>query len=343
MPDRIFLPRAKSSKFVPSAIPFLYVLLISFSLVSCSPKISKAPDESITAHFPRFVPSAKIDSFIYDTIPQWELPADSLYEAITAADSLCEPISTDDSLLLKQNINREAVILPPPPANDTSDITFKKDLERYHWGKSIRSTKRGRQASHESLFGIVRMCTIYSEVFGFVIHPQTTPAIYRLMLYAGETGYRKTWPAKRKYDRPRPFELMNEPVWGEFDDESLKDDGSYPSGHTALGLATALVLAQMVSDNEAPGQNPKTILLKNLILKCGYEYGESRVIVGAHWQSDVDAGYKAAAAAFSAMQKNPRYRKHLEAARKEYQALKTQKEHQALKTRKEYQAPKTQK
>ena len=108
MPDRIFLPRAKSSKFVPSAIPFLYVLLISFSLVSCSPKISKAPDENITAHFPRFVPSAKIDSFIYDTIPQWELPADSLYEAITAVDSLC--------------------FLPPPPANDTSDITFKKDL-----------------------------------------------------------------------------------------------------------------------------------------------------------------------------------------------------------------------
>lgn len=314
MPDRIFLPRAKSSKFVPSAIPFLYVLLISFSLVSCSPKISKAPDENITAHFPRFVPSAKIDSFIYDTIPQWELPADSLYEAITAVDSLC--------------------FLPPPPANDTSDITFKKDLERYRWGKSIRSTKRGRQASHESLFGIVRMCTIYSEVFGFVIHPQTTPAIYRLMLYAGETGYRKTWPAKKKYDRPRPFELMNEPVWGEFDDESLKDDGSYPSGHTALGLATALVLAQMVSDDEAPGQNPKTILLKNLILKCGYEYGESRVIVGAHWQSDVDAGYKIAVAAFSAMQKSPRYRKHLEAARKEYQALKT---------RKEYQAPKTQK
>ena len=270
----------------------IFALILLFA--GCSPKITesskiKAETDS-KAVSPRFVPVAELNTFIYDTIPQWFLPDDSLYIAGSLPDA--------------------AIFLPPPPPSDTTNALFKEDFARWKWGKTQRPTARGRQASQESLFGIVRMCTIYSEVFGFVIHPETTPAIYQFMLYAGETGYRATDTAKKKYNRRRPFDLMNESVWGEFDYDLLRLDGSYPSGHTALGLTTALALAEMAPDK------------KEAILERGYQYGESRVIVGAHWQSDVDAGYKVAQATFDSMQNSPRYLKHLEAARKEYEILK---------------------
>ena len=268
------------------------VFALILTLVGCSPKITPNARQIAEVNTPSYVPASDINNFKYDTIPQWLIPLDSLYISDSPPDS--------------------ATLLPPPPPSDTTNAEFKEDLAQWEWGKSMRPTERGRQASQESLFGIVRMCTIYSEVFGFVIHPETTPAIYRFMLYAGETGYEATANAKKKYMRRRPFDLMGEEVWGEFDYDALREDGSYPSGHTALGLATALALAQVAPE------------ISEKLLERGYQYGESRVIVGAHWQSDVNAGFKVAQAAFNAMQSSPRYQHHLAAARKEYQALKKQ-------------------
>lgn len=47
-------------------------------------------------------------------------------------------------------------------------------------------------------------------------------------------------------------------------------------------------------------------------------YGESRVIVGAHWQSDVDAGRLAAAAAYARMHTSERFLEQMQLARQEF-------------------------
>lgn len=274
------------------------IFALFLALTGCSPKIAPKAPQIAEINTPRFVPAADINNFKYDTIPQWMYPDDSLYITDSFPDA--------------------ATFLPPPPPTDTTNAQFDWDFLIWKWGKSQRETERGKQASHESLYGIVRMCTIYSEIFGFVIHPDTTPAIYRFMLYSGETGYRATINAKNKYHRMRPFELMNDSIWGEFDGEYLRGDGSYPSGHAALGWATALALTKMIADEEGKYDED----LNKFIIWRGYQYGESRVIVGAHWLSDFEAGIDVADTIFPAMSKSPRYRQHLEAARQEYQALK---------------------
>lgn len=109
--------------------------------------------------------------------------------------------------------------------------------------------------------------------------------------------------------RPRPFMVMNEPTITPDDEVYLRKNGSYPSGHTILGWSTALILSSI---------NPERA---DTILARGLMYGESRVIVGAHWQSDVNAGYVAAAAAYAKLQTSPRFMEQLAKARKEFEAI----------------------
>lgn len=201
------------------------------------------------------------------------------------------------------------VYLPAPP--DTASLLFVDDFQQFLWGKSIRNTPRGQQASWESLYGADRMATVFSEAMGMTISKEATPAIYRFIKRTGETSNQATSMAKRRYMRVRPFARMNEHVSSQFDDErDLRRNGSYPSGHTAFGWGSALAMAEVAPE------------LQDTILRRGYEYGQSRIIVGAHWQSDVDAGRLAASAAFARMHTSPEYQEDLEEAREEYRRIK---------------------
>lgn len=197
------------------------------------------------------------------------------------------------------------VYLPAPP--DTNSLLFIDDFQQWIWGKSMRATSRGQRASWESEYSVERMCQIYGDAMGFEVSREATPAIYRLVSRGQKTAAQAVDRAKVRYMRKRPFARMNEHVAGAFDDEEhLRGNGSYPSGHTSLGWTTALILAQM-----APEQ-------QDTILRRGWEYGESRVIVGAHWQSDVDAARLAASSCVARLQASPEYRSDLAAARAEY-------------------------
>ena len=58
------------------------------------------------------------------------------------------------------------------------------------------------------------------------------------------------------------------------------------------------------------------------ILARGYRYGENRLVVGAHWQSDTDAARLAASAAYARLHTSERFLEQMKKARAEFQALK---------------------
>ena len=93
------------------------------------------------------------------------------------------------------------------------------------------------------------------------------------------------------------------------DEEDLRHNGSYPSGHTILGWSAALLLTEMAPD------------MADTVLARGYMYGQSRVIAGFHWQSDVDAGRLCASAAVARLHADKRFMKLMKKAKKEYQKL----------------------
>jgi acid phosphatase (class A) len=78
---------------------------------------------------------------------------------------------------------------------------------------------------------------------------------------------------------------------------------SYPSGHAAVGMACAIVLAQMVPEERAA------------LYTRGRAYGQSRVIIGAHFPTDVEAGVVIGTVTAAFLLQNPQFQSDLRAAR----------------------------
>ena len=197
-------------------------------------------------------------------------------------------------------------LLPPPPAFDS--IEFLIDRAKYEEGLLERNTERGKLAVLDAQSG--KVAESFSPVFGIEINATNTPELYTLIgRLRNELGDMSTRSAKQKYHRVRPYVLYNTGTCYPKDEERLRNNGSYPSGHSARGWAMALILAEI---------NPAK---KEAILKRGFDMGQSRVICGYHWQSDVNAGRLAGSAAVAMLHSNPAFVEQLNKAKKEFSEL----------------------
>ncbi len=194
--------------------------------------------------------------------------------------------------------------LPVPP--DTASMAFVYDYSRYEWGKLQRNTTRGVQAAHDAILVPDSVLADFKDAFGLLITKETTPHLYTLLSNVEEDAGDATQTMKVKYKRIRPYHRFKEPSLVPKDEKDLSTDGSYPSGHTSIGWALALVMAEI---------NPAC---QDAILKRGYAFGESRVIAGFHYQSDVNAGYLVGSAIVARLHADPHFIKDLAAAKKEF-------------------------
>ncbi len=195
---------------------------------------------------------------------------------------------------------------PAPP--DTMGAAFTYGIMQYMWGKQMRQNKeRADIAIRDAVYSLECIAQEFSEPFGLTISEENTPEIWKLLRDAKATCENISGFPKYYYKRKRPFVRFQEPTATPQFEPELRRNFSYPSGHTILGWASALLLTEI---------NPERA---DTILARGMMYGESRVIVGAHWQSDVDAGRLAAAAAYARMHTSDRFLEQMRRARQEFQ------------------------
>ena len=198
--------------------------------------------------------------------------------------------------------------LPAPP--DTTSEEFVHDIMRYMWGKKQRlNPERAAIAIRDAVWNIDSTLAEYFVPFGLELSFEKTPELYTFMVRSIKTCDQMGTRAKWFYRRKRPFMRMNEHMLTRNEEEGLINNGSYPSGHTIRGWSAALLLAEL---------NPAAA---DTILARGMMYGDSRVIVGAHWQSDVDAGRLAGSVAVLTLHTCPEFMEELEKARAEFQRL----------------------
>ena len=194
---------------------------------------------------------------------------------------------------------------PAPP--DTVGAAFAFDIMQYMWGKEMRNDKeRADIAIRDAEYGLECIIREFSEPFGLKISKEETPEIYKVLREGTATCDSICTIPKRYYMRKRPFMRFHEQTLTPDEEPALRKNGSYPSGHTLLGWSAALLLTEINPDRA------------DTILARGLMYGDSRLIVGAHWQSDVNAARLAAAAAYAKLHTSERFLEQMRLARQEF-------------------------
>ncbi len=199
-------------------------------------------------------------------------------------------------------------ILPAPPKDPSPDFDY--DIIRYKWGKEQRKDSlRLAMAVRDAIWSLDTTFTILGEPFGLKISKTETPAIYEVLTRGVTTIENIRYRPKAYYFRTRPFAYFKEPSIFPQDDEWLATEGSYPSGHTIRAWACALLMAQI---------NPSSA---EAVFARAWESGESRVISGCHWQSDVNASRPVAGIGYSRLQTSPEFQQAMARAQEEIRRL----------------------
>jgi acid phosphatase (class A) len=141
------------------------------------------------------------------------------------------------------------------------------------------------------------------------ITEKDSPHLNKLLLWSLVDASHSTDSAKKAYNRKRPFMVNHGETCRPCDEDYLKTSGSYPSGHSAIGWAWALILSEIAPDRADD------------ILKRGLAFGESRVICNVHWESDVIAGRIMGAATVARLHAVKEFQEDLDKAKKELAAV----------------------
>lgn len=194
-------------------------------------------------------------------------------------------------------------LLPPPPA--AGSAAFAADEHAYRETRKLRGTPRWAQAANDADLEFPHAAQFFSCALAMPISAEATPHLNMLLRRVRADASRATDKAKNFYKRNRPYLMYSEasctPQW------KYKAD-SYPSGHTSIGWAWALTLAEIAPDRATA------------VLARGLAYGQSRVVCGVHWASDIDAGRVIGASVVSVLHADPVFNAQMAGARKEIAA-----------------------
>jgi acid phosphatase (class A) len=206
--------------------------------------------------------------------------------------------------LAPESLPDSLALLPPPPSQGSAGFALDEEIS----GKALalRGTSRWALAVEDAELHFPAAADAFSCALRATVTESETPHLYMLLRRTLTDAGLSTYAAKNAYERPRPFMTNEQPICTPQDEAALAKDGSYPSGHTSLGWAWALLLTEIAPDRT------------DALLERGRAFGESRVVCNVHWQSDVLAGRFMGAATLARLHADAIFRKDLEVAKREY-------------------------
>lgn len=256
--------------------PTLLALACTTLLIACASQTATRPADAptMTATVPEISPG----------IPAGYLPAQSL----------------PDSLAL----------VPPPPAADSA--AFAQDQAVREEATTLRGTPRWQQAVSDADLHFPHVASTFSCALGVPVSKEATPRLYLLLQRSMVDAGLSTYKAKNQYARTRPFVLAKDASCTPDEEAALRKDGSYPSGHTTIGWAWALILTELAPDQA------------NAVLARGRSFGESRLVCNVHWQSDILQGRFMGASTVARLRADPTFQADLAAAGREIASARAQ-------------------
>lgn len=228
-----------------------------------------------------------------------------------------------EGFLSKDELPNSLAILPPPPVMTPvagSNVSYPAFAEDQEISNSIFIEKtffNGEQISQSRLNQAVSDADTDVDTFvNAFIDPLdipnkqsikllliNNPDLIKKVTYDGKNS---TEAAKDAYARERPYSFYNEAVCtGDPDPHH-----SYPSAHSTRGMVVAYTIADLL---------PSRYRIQ--ILARGMDYGDSRVICGAHWRSDIQAGRIMANAVYSTLKTNDSFNNEFNRMKQQIDAL----------------------
>jgi acid phosphatase (class A) len=198
-------------------------------------------------------------------------------------------------------------LLPPPPAEGSAALALDEEVERADL--ALRGTPRWTLAAMDADLSFPAAAGGFSCALNAPVTSEDTPRLYQLLPRAMTDAGRATGAAKNRYARPRPFMVDGAPTCSPASEEDLRHNGSYPSGHAAIGWTWALILAEAVPDRAGA------------IIARGRGFGDSRLVCNVHWESDVIEGRFLAGATVARLHADPAFIADLDAAKAELAAV----------------------
>ena len=202
------------------------------------------------------------------------------------------------------------VLVPAPPAIGSAALEHDHQVMRA--ALALRGTPRFEQAHRDADLEFPFAAGTFACALGVRIDAQRTPATWRLLRRTLADAAASTRTAKEHHQRPRPFVENGAPTCTPDDEAGLRGNGSYPSGHAAIGWIWALLLAQAAPEHTGA------------LLARGRSYGESRLVCNVHWNSDIVQGRFLGSGTFARLQSDPVYQADMAAATAELAAARAQ-------------------
>ncbi len=201
-------------------------------------------------------------------------------------------------------LDAAAILLPRPKPGSAAHAA---DAAAYAATRGLAGSPRWSLATADVASGVAALLDDFSCAAGRRLDPARLPALAGLLARTRRDVGAVVRDAKVRFARPRPH-LGNDASLCVDRTEALDRSFAYPSGHATEGWTVALVLAALMPERAAA------------ILRRGRIYGESRIVCGVHWASDVEAGRLAGSALFAALVGDPAFRADLDRARRDIAA-----------------------
>jgi len=200
-------------------------------------------------------------------------------------------------------------LVPAPPAAGSPEMNVDEAYNRN--ALELRDTPAWTLAISDADLTFPHAANTFACALNAAVTEADTPHVYMLLRRTMADAGGSTAAAKKQYKRARPFTVNNAPMCSPGDRAYLQNDGSYPSGHSAIGAAWALVLAEI-----SPAQT-------DAIVARGQAYAASRMICNVHWRSDTLQGRYMGAYTVARLHSDPTFETDLQAARKELDAVRS--------------------
>ena len=196
-------------------------------------------------------------------------------------------------------------VLPPPP--EPGSGVDADDRKAFRDTRSLEGSPRWTLAINDAAQSPEAAFLDFACALGVTLDDGTAPVLSNLLARVGVDAGQVVTPTKDRYNRKRPYLVQPGNICVERSD-LLAASPSYPSGHSTLSWAWALILAELAPDRSTE------------ILERARAYAESRVVCGVHYPSDIEAGRTNGSALVAALHGSARFRADMDKAREEVAA-----------------------